>query len=192
MAAVLLLVVGVFALRALLPPASNSPVGKNIEALNLPQDAPNSTRAPDNTTPRPDHTSTGKESVGAASTGTSVVNTNSQQPVRPVRKRLPQLARRPFKPSGKPSSDAVLAASAAEPASIGDQADNEVTTQFIALSYLGPASLQDGGQIVRVELPRSAMASFGLPVNMDRFGEKVRADVFVSADGFARAIRFVQ
>jgi hypothetical protein len=36
------------------------------------------------------------------------------------------------------------------------------------------------------------MASFGLPVNMDRFGEKVRADVFVSADGFARAIRFVQ
>ena len=45
---------------------------------------------------------------------------------------------------------------------------------------------------MRVELPRSAMASFGVPVNMDRFGERVKADVFVSADGFARAIRFVQ
>ena len=68
----------------------------------------------------------------------------------------------------------------------------EVATQFLPLSYMGSVSLQEGGQLVRVELPRSAMARFGLPVNMERYSEKVKADVLVSADGLARAIRFVQ
>jgi hypothetical protein len=53
-------------------------------------------------------------------------------------------------------------------------------------------AFQDGGQLVRVELPRSAMASFGLPVNLDRANERVKADVLVGSDGQARAIRFVQ
>ena len=69
---------------------------------------------------------------------------------------------------------------------------NEVATHFIPLSYTSAANLQDGGQLVRVELPRSAMVRFGLPVNMERYGERVKADVLVSADGLARAIRFVQ
>ena len=52
--------------------------------------------------------------------------------------------------------------------------------------------LWDGGQIVRVELPRSALANFGLPVNMDRSNEKVKADVLFGVDGLAHAIRFIQ
>ena len=71
-------------------------------------------------------------------------------------------------------------------------AEPEIATQFIALSSVDPMNLMDGGQIVRVELSRLAMASFGLPVNMDRSGERVKADVLLSADGFARAIRFIQ
>ena len=77
-------------------------------------------------------------------------------------------------------------------APIEPQPEPEIATQFIALSAVGPLNLQDGGQIVRVELSRLAMASFGLPVNMDRSGERVKADVLLSADGFARAIRFIQ
>jgi hypothetical protein len=73
-----------------------------------------------------------------------------------------------------------------------NSAQSEVTTQFLPLSYASPVSLQDGGHLVRVQLPRSAMARFGLPVNMERHGEQVKADVLVSADGLARAIRFVQ
>ena len=69
---------------------------------------------------------------------------------------------------------------------------NEITTEFLPVGYLNAANLQDGGQIVRVELPRSAMVSFGLPVNMDRYNEKVKADVLLGFDGVARAIRFVQ
>jgi hypothetical protein len=57
---------------------------------------------------------------------------------------------------------------------------------------MSPINLQDGAQVVRVELPRSAMVSLGLPVNMDRYGERVKADVLLGADGLAHAIRFVQ
>jgi len=68
----------------------------------------------------------------------------------------------------------------------------EIATDFIPLSYMNPATLQEGGQIIRVQLPRSGLANFGLPVNMDRYNKKVKADVLYGVDGTARAIRFVQ
>jgi len=77
-------------------------------------------------------------------------------------------------------------------ASVANHATKEIATDFIPLSYMSAASLQDGGQIIRVQLPRSALANFGLPVNMDRYNEKVKADVLYGVDGTARAIRFVQ
>jgi len=85
-------------------------------------------------------------------------------------------------------------ASQRRPAStqVANHVTNEIATDFIPLSYMNAASLQDGGQIVRVQLPRSALANFGFPVNMDRYNEKVKADVLFGVDGTARAIRFVQ
>jgi hypothetical protein len=77
-------------------------------------------------------------------------------------------------------------------AQVANHVTNEIATDFIPLSYMSAASFQDGGQIVRVQLPRSALANFGLPVNMDRYNEKVKADVLFGVDGTARAIRFVQ
>jgi hypothetical protein len=77
-------------------------------------------------------------------------------------------------------------------AQVANHVTNEIATDFIPLSYMSAASLQDGGQIVRVQLPRSALANFGIPVNMDRYNEKVKADVLFGVDGTARAIRFVQ
>jgi hypothetical protein len=68
----------------------------------------------------------------------------------------------------------------------------EIATDFVALGYASELDLQDGGQLLRVELPRSALARFGLPVNMDRADERVKADLLVGADGLARAIRFVK
>jgi hypothetical protein len=68
----------------------------------------------------------------------------------------------------------------------------EIATDFIPLRTMNAASLQDGGQIVRMELPRSTLVNFGLPVNMDRYNEKVKADVIFGVDGLAHAIRFVQ
>ena len=80
----------------------------------------------------------------------------------------------------------------AENATVANHVTSEIATDFIPLGYLSPASLQDGGQIVRVELPRSALGRFGLPVNMDRYNEKVKADVLFGVDGMAHAIRFIQ
>jgi len=77
-------------------------------------------------------------------------------------------------------------------AAVANHVTKEVATDFIPLSYMSATSLQEGGQIVRVQLPRSALANFGLPVNMDRYNEKVKADVLYGVDGMARAIRFVQ
>jgi hypothetical protein len=68
----------------------------------------------------------------------------------------------------------------------------ELATDFVLVGYGNALDLQDGGQLVRVELPRSAMATFGLPMNMDRADERIKADVLVGTDGLARAIRFVE
>jgi hypothetical protein len=66
----------------------------------------------------------------------------------------------------------------------------EIATDFIRINYATP--IEPGSQIVRVRLPRSAMAQFGLPVNMDRADQTVKADVIMGIDGIAQAIRFVQ
>lgn len=68
----------------------------------------------------------------------------------------------------------------------------ELATDFVLVGYGNALDLQDGGQLVRVELPRSALAKFGLPMNMDRADERIKADVLVGTDGLARAIRFVE
>ena len=73
-----------------------------------------------------------------------------------------------------------------------DTADSEIATAFIPLTTDGGLSLSDGGQVVRVELPRAALASLGLPVNLERSSEPIKADVVISNDGLARAIRFVR
>jgi hypothetical protein len=74
-----------------------------------------------------------------------------------------------------------------------DVSSKEVATDFIPVMYGSTGvEVEPGSQIVRVELPRSAMASFGLPVNMDRADQRVKADVLLGVDGLAHAIRFVQ
>lgn len=69
---------------------------------------------------------------------------------------------------------------------------NEIATDFVPFGDMNSAILQDGGQIIRVKLRRSALVKFGFPVNMDRYNENVNADVLIGVDGLPRAIRFVQ
>ena len=71
-------------------------------------------------------------------------------------------------------------------------AETEIATDFFPLMNRESLPQLDGGQVVRVELPRSALMSFGLPMNMDRANERIKADVVVGNDGLARAIRFVR
>ena len=75
---------------------------------------------------------------------------------------------------------------------MANHASNEIATDFMPLGDVNTLTLQDGGQIIRVKVHRSTLVRFGIPVNMDRYNENVKADVIVGVDGLARAIRFVQ
>ncbi len=68
----------------------------------------------------------------------------------------------------------------------------EEVTDFLPLTYLSEATASDSGHVVRVEVPRTMMASMGVPTNQERQAEFVKADVIIGDDGLARAIRFVQ
>jgi hypothetical protein len=69
---------------------------------------------------------------------------------------------------------------------------SEMTTPFISLTQGYTLPMPEGGQVLRVEMPRSALASFGLPVNEERMSGRIKADVVVGNDGIPRAIRFVR
>lgn len=68
----------------------------------------------------------------------------------------------------------------------------EVATEFIPLLLGSDLPPVESGQVIRVQMPRSALASFGLPFNVERADESVKADVLVGDDGLARAVRFVR
>jgi hypothetical protein len=65
----------------------------------------------------------------------------------------------------------------------------EIATDFFPLVDFAPPT--DGGELVRVSLPASAMREVGLPVREDRLDDRVQADVLVN-NGMATAIRFVK
>jgi hypothetical protein len=68
----------------------------------------------------------------------------------------------------------------------------EVATEFLPLTYGDPISSSlEGGQLVRVQLPRATLLSFGFPMSEERAPEPIKADVLLGEDGMARAIRFV-
>lgn len=67
----------------------------------------------------------------------------------------------------------------------------EVRTEFFAFDPLAAEWVGDA-YIVRVRVPGSTMAAYGIPVTPDSFDRRVDADLLVSGDGAPRAIRFVR
>ena len=120
----------------------------------------------------------------------NAIKPSSDSPIKTVHEAIAHksrsVARRPLT-LRSPNSDRQGA-----PLSSAVSAKNEIATDFFSVGDTSALSLADGGQLVRVELPRSALMRFGLPVNMDRASERVKADVLVGSDGIARAIRFVR
>lgn len=66
----------------------------------------------------------------------------------------------------------------------------EIMTPFFPLIDDPPPV--DRGELLRVTVPAATMRNVGLPVAEDRLGDRVQADVLVSEEGFATAIRFVK
>ncbi len=66
----------------------------------------------------------------------------------------------------------------------------EIVTDFFPLIEAPPPL--DHGELFRVTVSAAAMRTVGLPVSEDRLADRVQADVLVSEDGLATAIRFVK
>ena len=67
----------------------------------------------------------------------------------------------------------------------------DVATDFLPLPH-GSVPMTDG-QLIRIEVPRTALSGFGLaPESPELAGTAVLADVLVGEDGVARAVRFVR
>jgi hypothetical protein len=66
----------------------------------------------------------------------------------------------------------------------------ETVTEFFPL--IDPEPPFERGEILRVNLPASAMRFVGLPVREERLDDRVQADVLVGEEGLPRAIRFVR
>ena|SRR5688572_12183227 len=86
--------------------------------------------------------------------------------------------------NGQPS-DTVQSPSAPE------QVIAEVATEFLPLPYSHVP--MNTGSTVRIEVPATALVSFGLAPRDFREGDgTVQADVLIGEDGLARAVRFVR
>jgi hypothetical protein len=72
-----------------------------------------------------------------------------------------------------------------------DSAASDDATDFYALPYADDLASLDGGAVIRVSVPRSALAAWGLPVSGIGGAEPIPADLLVSADGMPQAIRLV-
>jgi hypothetical protein len=63
---------------------------------------------------------------------------------------------------------------------------------FVPLPGAAQLPTSDDLDIVRMELPRSAMMQVGIEVSPERAAESVQADVMVGPDGLARSVRFLE
>jgi len=69
----------------------------------------------------------------------------------------------------------------------------EEVSDFYPLTYTDPQDTNvDGGQLVRVELPRSSLVAMGVDPPAENDALKVKTDVLIGSDGVMKAVRFVK
>lgn len=71
------------------------------------------------------------------------------------------------------------------------QTSPEKEQPFIAIPYTAPLSPYERTDIVRMDLPVSALIAAGIPLKVSDQGARARADLVVSEDGRARAVRLI-
>lgn len=174
-AAAAILAVSTFAALRLLPAGATKPAEQEAQAAQPEPLAAPPWREDDRSVGVPERA---EESAGGGQDRKLVAGGQTQRPRREGRRGLVH--------------DASFGGGRVKPEAAAVGADEEITTDFMPLSYGGGFSQIDDGQVVRVELPRAALHSFGLPVSAERAGERVKADVLLGHDGVARAIRFVR
>lgn len=108
---------------------------------------------------------------------------------------------------GRPSSPAARADAAAttvagpnslvaqatvQPENAAAQAVQNPASGFVPVPFAGEFARGDSGVIVRVQLPRAALAELGYPVDETQGEGVIQADLLVSEDGWPQAVRIVR
>jgi hypothetical protein len=68
----------------------------------------------------------------------------------------------------------------------------ELASDFVPVPYSGGIAPGDTAVIVRVQVPRTALAELGYPVDETQGSGVVQADLLVGEDGWPRAVRIVR
>jgi|SRR6185437_12489202 len=74
---------------------------------------------------------------------------------------------------------------------VAGTAQSDATADFVPVPYGEGFEPGDSGVIVRVEMPRSALADLGYSVDSTRSADLIQADLLVGEDGWPRAVRLV-
>jgi len=88
----------------------------------------------------------------------------------------------------RPPAPPQVAASSSPAAVAGAEEDDAA---FVALPNAAGSLQDEDVDLVRVELPRSAVTALGMPAGDDSDAGSVEAEVLVGPDGMARAVRFL-
>ena len=86
---------------------------------------------------------------------------------------------------------AILAAVEGSSDAAGDSGTAALDGGFIPLPNVEQLGPNEPADVVRLEVPRSAMIAVGFEVNPERAAEPVQAEVMFGPDGVARAVRFL-
>ncbi len=97
----------------------------------------------------------------------------------------------PHETAAEVAGHAGTASVAARELSLNETGDDEYAGNFVPVPYADDPAALEGGAIVRVTLPRSALVSFGLPITGGGDADTVSADLVVAEDGTPQAIRLV-
>jgi len=84
-----------------------------------------------------------------------------------------------------------LVAVSSSPAAVAGAGAEEDDAAFVPLPNAAGSLQDEDVDLVRVELPRSAVTALGMPAGDDNDAESVEAEVLVGPDGMARAVRFL-
>ena len=104
-----------------------------------------------------------------------------------VRVREPQTAA----PKRVPANALILAALQEIPDGAGGFEGAGLEAGFLPLPNVEQLAPNEQGDLVTVEVPRSAMIALGFEVSPERAAEPVQAEVMFGPDGVARAVRFL-
>ncbi len=126
---------------------------------------------------------------GVTSPNVSVPSANVSSPAAGTAAQIPPAA---TVPNNQDAAAQTAGNGGADDSANAQDSDTEYATAYVPLPSADGMNFAEDQTIVRVSLPPSALASFGLPISSDGHDSNVLADFVLGEDGMPQAVRLVQ